>query len=131
MDLFTRTTLTLVPNLNLFQGRLKENIFFLHIPKCGGNSFREAIRYCYANWDFRERHCLILNSNASSKAAAKLSEQDSSCDLIDPFPVLKLRENLLAYYMCHKQIKYIAGHFPFSSKLHDRFQNKYKFIIDN
>lgn len=99
---------------NIFRGRLKENIFFLHIPKCGGTSIRHAIEKDYSTSDNK---IAILDPSASFNAA-KLSD----------LRTLKFRENLLLYFMSMKNVKYISGHFSFSEIAFREFHNKFVFI---
>ncbi|NEP24461.1 sulfotransferase family 2 domain-containing protein [Moorena sp. SIO3I6] len=113
---------------NLFQGSLKENIVFIHIPKCGGSSISKALKSCYATWDIRDRNLCHLDAAASLKAAQKLIDRDLSSSRVDDPVVLKLRENLLVYFMCRENVNYITGHLVFSSVAHRHFQENYAFI---
>lgn len=115
---------------NLFHSSLSKNIFFLHIPKCGGSSINQAIKSCYLTLDItKDRHLINLNSRSAFDAALKsIDQRDFSSDLSDDYQVLKFRENLLLYYMCQRHIKYIAGHFSFSAKAYQYFSDKFAFI---
>jgi flavin-binding protein dodecin len=115
---------------NLVHGSLEENIFFLHIHKCGGTSIRQAIKSCYRVLDItKDRYLIDLDSEAAFYAAQKSVDQNNfPPDTRDDYLPLKFRENLLMYYMGQKQIKYIAGHFSFSAKAHQHFSQKYAFI---
>lgn len=114
---------------NLFQGSLKEKIFFLHIPKCGGSSLNRAIKSCYLNWNLADdRHLTYLNANASFLAAPKsFSLPEFSLDVPDNYPILKFRENILLYSMCHSDY-FIGGHFSYSQKAYQHFSHEYAFI---
>jgi hypothetical protein len=115
---------------NLVHGSLEENIFFLHIHKCGGTSIRQAIKSCYRVLDItKDRYLIDLDSEAAFYAAQKSVEQnDFSLDTRDDYLPLKFRENLLMYYMCQEKINYVAGHFSFSATAYQYFCDKYAFI---
>lgn len=115
---------------NLLHGSLKENIFFLHIHKCGGTSIRQAIKSCYRVLDItKDRYLIDIDAEAAFYAAQKSVDQNNfHSDPMHDYLPLKFRESLLMYYMGQKQIKYIAGHFSFSDKAHQYFSDKYAFI---
>jgi flavin-binding protein dodecin len=114
---------------NLFHGCLKEKIFFLHVPKCGGTSINHAINCHYCTLDIsKDRYLVSLDSVASSAVVKMIDETDYPCDTTDDYPILKLRENLLLYFMNKKNTKYISGHFTFSEIAHREFHGKYAFV---
>lgn len=114
---------------NLFQTPFNKKIFFLHIPKCGGTSINEAIKSCYLTLDFaNDRRLAHVRSVPSSIAAKKSVGLDHPSDAAEDYQVLKFRENLLLYYMCHGNINYIAGHLSFSETAYQYFHDKYAFI---
>lgn len=115
---------------NLFNGSLKENIFFLHIHKCGGSSINQAIKSCYLTWDItKDRRLVHLDSHAAFNAAQKCIDQTNfPSEQTDTYHLLRFRENLLLYYMDQKDINYIAGHFSFSATAYEYFFKKYAFI---
>lgn len=98
---------------NIFKREFKENIFFLHIPKCGGTSIKRAIERNYPSGD----RVAMLDPVASSNAAK----------LFD-YPTLKFRENLLLYFMRINNMKYISGHYCFSEIAFREFHDKFVFI---
>ena len=104
-------------------GRFKEKVFFLHVPKCGGTSIDHAIKSLYRNKD----RTVTVNAAASTTAANLLNQINFPHETSDDYPVLKLRENLLLYFMS-QNIKYISGHFSFSDTSYRNFSDEYTFI---
>jgi hypothetical protein len=105
---------------NFLYGGLKDNIFFLHIAKCGGGSIDSAIN----------RKFLFPKARPAEKATADAAVQ--LYQLSDPYErdfyyVFKLRENLLLYFM-NQNKPFISGHFTFSDIAYRNFKDKYKFI---
>ncbi|MHA2215338.1 MAG: sulfotransferase family 2 domain-containing protein [Candidatus Hodarchaeales archaeon] len=111
---------------NPFKQSLKENIFYLHIPKCGGSSIRKAIRDLYPNGE--DASAIGLDSLASSQVIKILNKSNYPYDTKDDYPILKFRENLLLYFMSQKDTHYIEGHFTFSDAAYQEFSNKYSTI---
>jgi hypothetical protein len=111
-------------------GPLKDNIFFMHIPKCGGASISYAINWSYRTLDIRQdRNFISLDPAASFDIATKMANQASANGHEnDDYPVLKLRESLLLYFMSQQQTRYISGHFTFSDLAYREFHSKYAFI---
>ena len=115
--------------VNLFKSPPKENIFYLHIPKCGGTSLNNALQSCFMKWSLSDTSNMFnLDSPASWEAIEKTTGLQLAPDTVDDHMVMKLRSEILAYYMCQKHINYISGHFSFSSKLYEHFSHKYAFI---
>lgn len=113
----------LVKTNNLFRRSLKDNIIFLHVPKCGGMSVDYAIRRHYRKKD----RLVTINASASTNAANLISQINFPYGTSDDYPILKLRENLLLYYMS-QNMKYISGHFGFSEIGYRKFLGGYTFI---
>ena len=113
---------------NLINGRIGEGIFFLHVPKCGGTSIDHAIRCRYHT--FKRNACnLVKIDPMASTCASNLSNQANfPYDSSDDYPILKLRENLLLYYMNQKKTNFISGHFSFSEIGYNNFSDKFAFI---
>lgn len=112
---------------NLVNGSLKENIVFLHVPKCGGNSIGSAIRNRYQTFSPRSRLGLVnINAEASLKAAGKFWGSDAFED--DYYNILRCRELLLGYFLNLEHTRLIGGHFCFSDLFYQEFKDKYVFI---
>ncbi|PID58311.1 hypothetical protein CSB45_04390 [candidate division KSB3 bacterium] len=108
---------------DLVYGRaLKEKIFFLHIPKCGGKSCDAAIMKHYD--PFSSVH---ITAAQSFQAAALMYELDDP--IVKDFDsVLTFREHLLLYFMHRQGIRYITGHVSFSERAYQEFQKTYNFL---
>lgn len=124
-----KLSLITVRTINLFQKFPKENIFYLHIPKCGGTSLNRALQNCYFNWSLSDTNNILnLDAPASWEAIEKGQDLVLYPDTVDDYRVMKFREELLLYYMSQRHIRFISGHFPFSSKAYESFSNRYAFI---
>ena len=116
---------------NLLHGSLKENILFLHLFKCGGTSYAQAIKSCYLDLDLiKNSNIFHLNGGAAKNATQKILElsnfpgEQNSNDYMS----WKFREYLLLYQMSQEHTNYIAGHFRFSEAAYQYFSDKYAFI---
>lgn len=116
---------------NLFHGSLKDNIVFLHLFKCGGTSFAQAIKSCYLDLGLiRNRNIFHLNGKAAKNATQKILELPNSLEEQNNHDYIswKFREYLLLYHMSQQHTNYIAGHFRFSEAAYQYFSDKYSFI---
>lgn len=115
--------------LNLFRESPKERIFYLHIPKCGGTSLNNALQACFLNWSLSDTSNMFnLDSSASWETMEKNHGLNLLPNVVNDYPVMQFRQEVLTYYMCQKHIDYISGHFLFSSHLYNYFSSKYSFI---
>lgn len=120
---------------NHLTGPLSQKVFFVHLHKCGGTSVAKAVRTCYRTLDLRqEKNLVSINASASLDAAMmhnpfeKNVKNDYYSDPQIIHQVLTYREELLLYYMCNDAVKYVSGHFGFSSTIHKYFSGQYAFI---
>ena len=95
----------------------KPKIFFLHIPKCGGVSFNQAIRNSYGNRWEQEEYCFSLDGNAARRCSQLLGEDRN-----------EYRKKILAYVMSLDRYKYIHGHFAYSEKIYQEFGDEWNFV---
>jgi len=113
---------------NTFHKRLKKNIFFLHVPKCGGTSIDNAISKRLSIFGLMVSNMIGLNPSASSNVISLVHQTNYPNDTRDDYPILKLRENILLYFMSQRKYKYIKGHFTFSEIAYREFKDEYAFI---
>ena len=92
-------------------------ICFVHIPKCGGSSFRTAISK-YGPFG-------LIKRKGVHAMSAKKSYQEAVHEGIDP---LIYRENVLIDLLSKSQYKVVFGHFRCTSKTRERFQDRWKFV---
>ena len=102
---------------NLLSGNLKQKIFFMHVPKCGGTSISRAIRRNYGFGKKQGTDFFQLDAAASLKASQILGTIE-----------LEFFENLLIYNMSIRSRKYIDGHFVYSQKAFESFGDEWKFV---
>lgn len=98
-------------------GRIDQNIFFLHIPKCGGTSLVHAIRDRYVTLNPRQDQSLVhLDPYAAEAAAEQLGQAP-----------LSFNRDISLYYLA-QQNRYVYGHFAFSLKAYEAFADRYAFV---
>jgi hypothetical protein len=91
---------------------LDARIVFLHVPKCGGNSVRLALRDVYRSlFSGGSRHRLHVGPGASKRAAEALG-----------IPVDAFRDALLRYHLHEDaKLRLFTGHFPWPEGLLEAF----------
>lgn len=92
-------------------------------------SIRDAVSSCYRTLDIRKDLYLVsIDSVASSNVAKMIHQTNYPYNTNDDYPLLKIRENVLLYFMAQKRTKYICGHFTFSETAYREFHGKHAFI---
>ena len=114
-----KTAQNIYPQMRQLLGpKVKDRIFFLHFPKCGGSSVKSAIRRSFGLLEsYRSDTCLDLNPVASLRAAELMG-----C------PLMAYREQLLLYYMASDRCRYICGHFDYSERAFQAFGRTWNFV---
>lgn len=114
---------------NSLSGGLKKKVVFIHVPKCGGTSVTSAIGASCRKLPLGDdRNVITLNSRASSEAVKLLQKTNYPYDSNDDYPVLHLREELLAYYLRFRNVDFISGHFPFNATVFEHFGGPFFFM---
>jgi hypothetical protein len=97
--------------------RIEQDIFFLHIPKCGGTSLVNSIRQHYLTLDPKDdRKIGHLHTGAALTAANMLGQ--------DP---LIYNRDILKYFLA-QNFRFVSGHFAFSNLAYEAFNDHYAFI---
>ena len=99
-------------------GKIDKKIFFLHLPKCGGMSIKNAIICLYGLKETLTSQKNDYLNAASSKIAGDKLNLDQN----------KLREYIQYYYMCDPDMMFVSGHYPFSLKAFNEFGNDWNYI---
>lgn len=95
--------------------RVKNKIFFLHMPKCGGTSVNEAIQRSFGSNE--KTSYFHLRARASFRAAEMTQSQ-----------LTTFREQLLIYCMYSNDYRYISGHFNYNHRVFQEFRNEWSYI---
>lgn len=110
-------------------GGLKERLFFMHMPKCGGTSVDSALRQCYITLDKRKDRDLVrYDSRASEKAASILFGYDYARGSHEDREILDFSERFLAYHMSRPATRYISGHISFNELVYREFSSRYRYV---
>ena len=100
-----------------FNKEIKNRIFFLHIPKCGGTSLNNAIKKHFISNMRLKDSTFQLDIHALYKAKDVIS--------MDP---RQYNEYLLPYFMAEQHLKYIGGHFFWNGLAFKHFSDEWDFI---
>ena len=97
---------------------LKDRICFIHIPKCGGTSMRNALFNVYKPWNFQGRALTIHLQEMATREAERLAGPHSRY----------IRTDLLNYHLSMKEPKSIFGHYRLGRKTFENYKNDWNFI---
>ena len=100
-------------------GSPQERIVFVHIPKCGGTSVKNAItrKFGYGRDRFGGRGILNISAVASKRAATAAGMTSE-----------RFREHLLLFGMAHPGVRFISGHISFSHIGQKEFGDTWRFV---
>lgn len=90
---------------------LDERVLFLHVPKCGGNSIRTALRGAY-NWPLSKSRRRFFN--VSPRRSRRVAEMVGR-------PVGDVRDELLRYHLLDERVRLATGHFLWPEGLREQF----------
>ena len=114
---------------NSLTPQLKEKLFFLHVPKCGGNSIKDALRASIVDLNYRNDDKYVYLNNSAIEGIVEQFAQEQSEELKLPQDsYYRIPEALLLYHMYKSKTQCIAGHIPYSKLAYEKFGDKYAFI---
>jgi hypothetical protein len=93
-------------------GIVRDRVFFLHIPKCGGTSVTSAI-----NRKFAPETIHHLDVLAATRVSSKLD-----------LDLMSYRENLLLYFMANEGCRLVTGHYNWSDRAYQLYGEEWKFV---
>jgi len=112
-----------------FNSRLGERIFFLHMPKCGGTSLDNALKYCYLDLRPSSSAGVVrYDSLAAAKAGVLVDSLDYASGAAREPQVLAFSERFTAYHMHRERTRYISGHISFNEKIHAAFSDRFRYV---
>lgn len=102
----------------------KDNICYVHIPKCGGTSLIAAIRRCYITIDKRRDKEINSYSEEALKNVERILDEKSNTN------TLRIKDEVLLYLMSMRKrtASPIMGHIPFSETAYNEFHDHYAFV---
>jgi hypothetical protein len=110
---------------NTLRGPSKEKMVFIHIPKCGGTSIKDALRDSLLTLRFWKDNSYVYISNAGVLRLEEMLKNETSEAFRTPRDsILRVSEYLLLYHI-QKDIQCIVGHIPFSEIAYRNFGDKY------
>ena len=96
---------------------IEHKILYVHLPKCGGTSLKNAITSRYGMRAYMSpNHVFHLDAASSVKTAASLGVN-----------LYEHRKQIL-YYAMNSKAKFISGHFPFGEDIYNQFYPMWRFI---
>lgn len=96
----------------------QRKIIFFHPPKCGGTSVADALHGRFGNNRIESAEKTFSLDAIGSRRAAELLG----------ITIGGYRENLLAYALETKGIRYVEGHFPFSTRVLQGKERSFDYI---
>ncbi|MGB0652284.1 MAG: hypothetical protein ACPGQL_03700 [Thermoplasmatota archaeon] len=118
-------------DLGYYLGRpkLKDDLAFIHVPKCGGTSLVSAIRRHYPpiRTGFNA-NCYYLNVAASVAAARTVDPEADPRSPMGDLEILRERQRWATYHLNLGFTRMVAGHVPFSADLQEAAHPRFKWL---
>lgn len=97
---------------------VKKKVMYVHVPKCGGSSVGMAIKNSFGYWANLQRKGLKWINTGGSNEASDLTS----------IPIKEFRQQLLIYYLCQKNSRFVTGHVTVNSKILETFSDQWNFV---
>ena len=115
--------------LDALHGPLSRRMFFLHMPNCAGSSISNAIVKYYISLNIKnDKGIISVPAEAAVNVRKLLNEEKSPEVLVSSNCSVRIAEHLLLYFMSQKNVKFVAGHVPFSEIAYRSFHQQFSFI---